>query len=262
MNSPTSHKHPSFLVQSFLNVFARIWTFWGMISFMATFLIAIIPSLLTALFPEPKGIDLFIKVAKAWMTIWLNMVGCPVSTKGEANFKKGKTYIVTCNHNALLDIPLSSPFIPGANQTIAKKTFTRIPIFGWYYSRGSVIVDRNSDSSRRKSFDLMKAALDKGYHMCIYPEGTRNRSKLPLKKFYDGAFKLAVNTGHAIIPAVIFNNKKALRADKTFYFLPKRLHIHFLPAIEPGSMSSDELKAKVFQVMSDYYSSNEEYLAR
>ncbi len=237
-----------------VTIFARIWAFWGLISFMATFLIALIPSLLSAFVPDPKGMALFIKIAKGWMTIWLNMVGCPVSSEGEHHFKKGKTYIVVCNHNALLDVPLSSPFIPGANKTIAKKTFTKVPLFGWYYSRGSVIVDRKSDASRRKSFDLMKDALEKGFHMCIYPEGTRNRTNQPIKKFYDGAFKLAVSTQHAIIPAIILNTKKALPANRFFYFVPKKLSIHFLAPIEPGNLTSDELKEKVFKVMVDYYS--------
>lgn len=254
MNKAEQIKQPSIFIIFFLNIFARIWAVWGLISFIGTFLIALIPSLLSSLVPDPKGMSLFIKVAKGWMTIWLNMVGCHVSSSGEYHFEKGKTYIVTCNHNALLDVPLSSPFIPGANKTIAKKTFTKIPLFGWYYTRGSVIVDRNSDASRRKSFDLMKEALDNGFHMCIYPEGTRNRTNQPLKKFYDGAFKLAVSTQHAIIPAVILNTKKALPANRFFYFIPKKLSIHFLAPIEPGNLTADELKEQVYKVMFDYYS--------
>lgn len=103
----------------------------------------------------------------------------------------------------------------------------------------------------------MKSALDNGFHMCIYPEGTRNKSNMPIKKFYDGAFKLAVDTQHSIIPAVIFNTKKALSANKTFHFLPKKLSIHFLEPIDPINLTVEELKEKVFVTMSDYYSKNE-----
>lgn len=234
-------------------VFARIWAFWGLISFIATFLIILIPSLLTALFPDPKGMGYFIQLAKLWMNTWLFMIGCPVSVRGKHFFKKGQTYIVTCNHNSLLDIPLSSPFIPGANQTIAKKEFTKIPLFGWYYERGSVIVDRKSDASRRKSYELMKAALEKGFHMCIYPEGTRNRTEAPLKTFYDGAFKLAADSGFPIIPAVILYTKKALPANRFFYLLPHKLAIHFLEPIEVNHQSSAELKALVFERMRSHY---------
>ncbi|WP_295237090.1 lysophospholipid acyltransferase family protein [Sediminibacterium sp.] len=237
----------------FKAVFARIWAFWGLLSFIATFLVILIPSLLTALIPDPKGMEYFIKLARIWMNTWLFMIGCPVSVRGKYHFKKGQTYIVTCNHNSLLDIPLSSPFIPGANQTIAKKEFTKVPLFGWYYERGSVIVDRKSDASRRKSFELMKASLEKGFHMCIYPEGTRNRTAAPLKNFYDGAFKLAADSGHSIIPAVILNTKKALPANKFFYLLPHALAIHFLEPIEVNGQSAGVLKEMVYNKMADYY---------
>ncbi|HPH36959.1 MAG TPA: lysophospholipid acyltransferase family protein [Sediminibacterium sp.] len=235
------------------DILARIWAFWGLISFVGTFLIILIPSLLTALIPDPKGMDYFIKLARIWMTTWLFMIGCPVTVRGKYHFKKGQTYIVTCNHNSLLDIPLSSPFIPSANQTIAKKEFTKIPLFGWYYERGSVIVDRKSDASRRKSYELMKAALAKGFHMCIYPEGTRNRTAAPLKQFYDGAFKLAADSGYAIIPAVILNTKKALPANRFFYLVPHALSIHFLEPIQVNGQSAAVLKEIVYNKMADHY---------
>ncbi|RYY52395.1 MAG: 1-acyl-sn-glycerol-3-phosphate acyltransferase, partial [Chitinophagaceae bacterium] len=176
--------------------------------------------------------------------------------KGKEHFKKNKAYIVTCNHNALMDVPLSSPFIPGANKTIAKTSFTKVPLFGWYYRKGAVLVDRNSDASRRSSVIEMKKVLSLGMHMCIYPEGTRNRSNEPLKKFYDGAFKLAVDTNTPVIPTLIFNTKKALPIDKFFYFLPVKLEMHFLEAVEPGNMKAAELKDKVFSIMWEYYERN------
>jgi len=245
-------------IQTFtLNIFARIWAFWGLTTFAITFIIALIPSFFTALFPDPKGMHYFIKVARGWMRIWLTLVGCNVKISGKEHFLPGETYIVTCNHNSLLDVPLSSPFIPGPNKTIAKKSFAKIPLFGWFYKRGSVLVDRKNDVSRRKSYEYMKATLSKGIHMCIYPEGTRNRTEQPLKKFYDGAFKLSVDTGHAIIPAVILNTKKSLPNNKTFYFLPKQLSINFLEPIQSKGLSAEELKDKVFQKMYEYYTKHD-----
>lgn len=235
------------------NIFGRIWALWGLITFVVTFLIFYIPSIITRLFPEPGSQKIFIGIARIWISIWLILVGCPLRVKGRKNFKKGKTYIVTCNHNSLLDPPLSSPFIPGPNKTIAKTSFAKVPIFGFYYVKGAVLVDRKSDRSRRESFEQMKSVLENGMHMCIYPEGTRNRTNEPLKKFYDGAFKLAESSGHAIIPAVILNTKKALPANKPFYFLPHKLEIHFLEEVPVTGLSSDELKEKVFSIMSDYY---------
>ncbi|MBL7720408.1 MAG: 1-acyl-sn-glycerol-3-phosphate acyltransferase [Chitinophagaceae bacterium] len=235
------------------DIFGRFWAFWGIISFIITFLIFYIPSMITWLLPEPKGQKIFIDIARLWMSIWLRLVGCPVKIKGREYFEKGKSYIVTCNHNSLMDVPLSSPFIPGANKTIAKTSFVKVPVFGFYYMKGAVLVDRKSEKSRKESFEKMKQVLKKGMHMCIYPEGTRNRTNEPLKKFYDGAFKLATDTGTSIIPAIILNTRKAVPVQKSFYFLPHKLEMHFLPPVGVESKTTDELREEIFLIMKNYY---------
>lgn len=235
------------------DIFGRFWAFWGIISFIITFLVFYIPSMITWLLPEPKGQKIFIDIARLWMSIWLRLVGCPVKIKGREYFEKGKSYIVTCNHNSLMDVPLSSPFIPGANKTIAKISFVKVPVFGFYYMKGAVLVDRKSEKSRKESFEKMKQVLKKGMHMCIYPEGTRNRTNEPLKKFYDGAFKLATDTGTSIIPAIILNTRKAVPVHKSFYFLPHKLEMHFLPPVSVENKATEALREEVFCIMKDYY---------
>jgi 1-acyl-sn-glycerol-3-phosphate acyltransferase len=237
----------------FKNIFARIWALWGVVTFIATFCIIFIPSVFCYLLPEIPGQKLFRNISRIWMNVWLRIICCPVTVKGQKNFRKGQTYIVVCNHNALLDVPLSSPFIPGPNKTIAKKSFAKIPLFGLYYSKGSVLVDRKSDTSRRRSFEEMKKVLRTGMHVCIYPEGTRNRTSEPLKNFYAGAFKLSVETGTPVIPALIFNTKKAMPINKFFYLLPCRLRLEFLSEISGNHISPEDLKNKVFKEMRDYY---------
>lgn len=235
------------------NILARILALWALITFVLTFLIIFIPAMLSWLVPDPAGQKMFVFIARVWMNVWLRLVGCSFRVTGRKNFKKGETYVVTCNHNSLLDIPLSSPFIPGGNKTIAKSSFAKVPLFGFYYMKGAILVNRKSETSRRESFEKMKAVLKKGIHMCIYPEGTRNRTAEPLKKFYDGAFKLAVDTGHSIIPSVILNTKKVLPINKGFWFWPGRIEIHFLPPVETANETTDSLREKVFAIMKDYY---------
>lgn len=235
------------------DILGKFWAFWGIISLIGTFLVIYIPSMITWLLPEPKGQRIFIGIARIWMNIWLRLVGCPVKIKGRQNFQRGKSYIVTCNHNSLMDVPLSSPFIPGANKTIAKSSFAKVPLFGFYYMKGAVLVDRKSEKSRKESFEKMKLVLKKGMHMCIYPEGTRNRTNEPLKKFYDGAFKLATDTGTDIIPAIILNTRKAVPVHKSFYFLPHKLEMHFLPPVSVENKETEELREEVFVIMKKYY---------
>ncbi|MEO7307533.1 MAG: lysophospholipid acyltransferase family protein [Ferruginibacter sp.] len=236
-----------------VNIFGRIWALWGLITFFITFIIVFLPSMLSHLMDDPKGQRYFIAVSKVWMNVWLFLVGCPVKVSGKENFKPGVAYIVVFNHNALLDVPLSAPYVPGANKTIAKASFAKIPLFGSFYSRGSVLVDRKNDKSRSKSFDAMKKVLAAGMHMCIYPEGARNRSSEPIKPFYDGAFKLAVTTKKDIIPCVIIGTKKAMPINKKFYLLPVPLKMHFLPAVSSSDTTVSSLKEKVFNAMLEDY---------
>ena len=130
----------------------------------------------------------------------------------------------------------------------------KIPLFGLIYKRGSVLVDRKNKDSRKDSFKKMKDVLAMGMHMCIYPEGTRNKTGEPLKAFHYGAFKLAVDTQKSILPAILFNTKKVLPSGKTFFFWPSKMEIHFL---QPYAVNSDDtfenLKQAMFTLMNEYY---------
>ncbi|UEG48918.1 1-acyl-sn-glycerol-3-phosphate acyltransferase [Ferruginibacter lapsinanis] len=235
------------------NIFARIWALWGLISFVVTFLIIFIPSMIAYFIPDPKGQSYFIGVSRVWMSVWLRLIGCPVKVKGKEHFKAGHNYVILFNHNALLDVPLSAPYVPGPNKTIAKASFAKVPIFGLFYKKGSVLVDRNNDQSRRRSFDAMKNVMLTGMNMCIYPEGTRNRTKEPLKAFFDGGFKLAIDTKKEIMPCIITGTKEAMPIDKSFYLLPTKLSMTFLPPVSSEQTNTKDLKEKVFEIMKTFY---------
>jgi 1-acyl-sn-glycerol-3-phosphate acyltransferase len=235
------------------NIFGAIWAVWGLVSFAATMIVIILPVCFTFLLKEPGGSEAFRRISKGWMQVWLALIVSPLRVVGEKNFEKGKNYIIVCNHNSLLDVAITTPFVPGANKTIGKQSFSKIPLFRWIYLRGSVLVDRKSEESRRQSFEDMKTVLSQGLHMVIYPEGTRNRTRDPLKSFHNGAFKLAGETGKDIIPALIFNTKKALPVNKKFFLWPHFLEIHFLPPVSVEEISSKDLKEKVFEIMWHYY---------
>ena len=239
------------------NIFARFWALWGLISFVITFLLIFLPSMASHLFKdEKKGQTFFISVSKWWMNVWLILIACPVKVKGKENFKKNENYIVVFNHNALLDVPLSAPYVPGGNKTIAKDSFAKVPVFGWFYKRGAILINRKDERSRIKSYEDMKKELAKGMHMCIYPEGTRNRTAAPLKQFYDGAFKLATDSKKEIIPCLIIGTKKAMPVNKFFYLFPTPLKMHFLPAVSAENITAKDLKEKVFNIMKDHYTAN------
>jgi 1-acyl-sn-glycerol-3-phosphate acyltransferase len=235
------------------NILGRIFALWALLVFAVSLLLYFIPIWITGLWPEPKRTIYVFRIFDIWMTTFFIFSGVKRKITGKENFKKGQVYVVVCNHNSFMDVPLSSSAIPGANKTIAKDEMARIPVFGTIYKRGSVLVNRKSEESRRASYTKMKELLKMGLHMCIYPEGTRNKTSQPLQRFHDGAFKLAVESGKAVIPAVIFNTTKVLPTHKTFFFWPQRVEMHFLPAIDSVGRSTQELKEEVFTIIKNYY---------
>ncbi|HTJ12615.1 MAG TPA: lysophospholipid acyltransferase family protein [Dinghuibacter sp.] len=240
---------------SFLGaILGRIFAVWGALMFVGTMLLIVIPVAFSYRDPGPRGVERFRRLGRWWIHSFLLLSGCRIKRVGAGNFAKGENYIVIVNHNSFIDIPISTPEIPGPNKTIAKVELSRIPIFGIIYKRGSVLVDRKNAESRRDSYRLMKAVLAEGIHMCIYPEGTRNRTNQPLGPFQDGAFRLSVDTGKAIIPALLFNTKRVLpQGSKTFFFWPGPMEMHFLPPVYPEGMDPKALKEKLYKIMEDYY---------
>ena len=251
-------QHNNWIVE----IWGRIWAFWALLLFVSTMLIAFIFYLPCFVLQEPKAARWHRNVSRVWMTVYLNLIGCPLRTKGEEQFAKDENYVVVCNHNSLMDVPVTTPFMPHANKTIAKKEFAFTPFFGWIYSLGSVLVDRKDSESRKQSYNRMKAVLRLGLDMVIYPEGTRNKTDKPLGNFNDGAFRLAKDCNKLILPAVIFNTRKVLPASKPFFMLPHALYMHFLPPVSPDGLSVNELKEKVFRLMWNYYEENELVVGR
>ena len=239
-------------VQILKDILARIFAFWAMLVFIASMLLMYIPFLITGTLPEPRRTFRFISLSRTWMKIFFVMTGVRRKFVGREHFKKGENYVVVCNHNTFMDVPLSSPGIPGGNKTIAKSELTKIPLFGILYRRGSVLVDRKSDESRKASFAEMKQVLQMGLHMCIYPEGTRNKTSEPLQPFHSGAFRLAVETGKAVVPSLIFFTKIVF-PRRFFYFWPHPVEMHFLEPVPSAGKTAEELKEEVFAVMKTYY---------
>jgi 1-acyl-sn-glycerol-3-phosphate acyltransferase len=246
---------PSDTPSPFWSILGRIWALWVIVIFVVTMVIILIPFLLFSYYKsDPLKTRRWASLARVWMGVFLPLAGCPLRVRGREKFAPGQTYIVACNHNALMDVPVSYPGIPGGNKTIAKIEMAKVPIFGMFYRTGSVLVDRKSETSRRESVTKMKEVLEMGLHMCLYPEGTRNKTADPLKSFHDGAFRLAIITGRAIIPAIIFNTRKIMPPGAAFYVRPCRLHMHFLDPVTPmPGESIESLKGRVFDLMWKYY---------
>lgn len=243
----------------FKNIFGRIFAAWMLVMFALTMLIIFIPVWIISYMPEPRRTRGFLYFGRLWMKVYMPLIGCPVRKKGLEYFAPGQTYVVVCNHNSLIDVPVTSAEIPGVNKTLAKASLAKVPLFGVLYRIGGILVDRSSEASRKQSVVEMKNALSLGIHILLYPEGTRNRTDEPLKNFYDGAFALAIDTQTPLLPSLLFHTKKILPVGKKFFAWPHRIDYHFLPPLPTTGMTRDDIpafKEKVFRLMWDYYRDN------
>ncbi|MEZ5047860.1 MAG: lysophospholipid acyltransferase family protein [Chitinophagaceae bacterium] len=243
------------------DILARVYFFYGMILFAITMIpVAIIIFLGRTFLSEKKASIVIQSCFQVWMGIYMPLIFCPVKHIGREHFKKGQNYVVTLNHNALADVPVSSPGIPGPNRTLAKIEMSKIPIFGYIYTSGSILVDRMDAHSRAESYAKMVAVMQKGLHLCLFPEGTRNKTSMPLARFYDGAFRVAIMAQKPIIPGLIFGTKNILHPTKKYWAKPHRIEFHFLPSIEVEGLTLDDvgnIKQKVFNVMTEYYTAHQ-----
>jgi len=229
-------------------IFGRLWAVWCSALFLITMLLFYLPLVFCYAWNEPERSNRSYLVFRLWMQVFLPLAGIRVKVSGKENIKKGRAYVVICNHRSMMDIPVSSTKFPGANKTIAKIEMSRIPLFGDLYKLGSVLVDRKSKASRAASITGMRNVIAARLPMIIYPEGTRNKTSDTLRPFHDGAFNLAVETGAPVIMGLIHGSADIMPANIPFCLLPGKIEFELLPPLEPGK-DAGALRDHCYQIM-------------
>lgn len=241
------------------NTLGFIYLVYALLVFAITMLVVMLPMWIISVLPEPTRARALHPAFRIWMNVYMPLVFCPVFRKGKQHFRKGENYVVVINHNSFADIPVSSPWIPGPNKTLAKVEMSKVPLFGVIYRAGSIVVDRKSEGSRRDSVLKMQETLEMGINLCLYPEGTRNKTDKPLQPFYDGAFVTAIKAQKPVVPGVIFGTAKILPHDKKLWARPYPVRIHFLEPVPTKGMTMNDvarLKNDVHDIMEKYYIAN------
>lgn len=235
------------ILRSILLKLYAIWVLFVFTFFMLVYLPGI---LLPFLFGEKYG-TISYQFLKLWSWTFSKLNFIPYKISGKENIHPGKAYIYISNHTSYLDIPGVCLTVPTQIRPLAKKELKRIPVFGWIVRPACVIVDRSSNESRRKSMDHLKAVLKQGISILIFPEGTQNQTREPLQPFYDGAFRIAIETQQPILPLVI-TNAGNLMPPKKFFIQPGTIKIHVQDEIPTAGLTFSDLpalKEKTFQLM-------------
>lgn len=214
-------RHQTIILKLLNNIFLKVYAAWVLLVF-SVFMILYLPGILIPFIFGDKAAALSFKFLKLWSWTFSKLNAIPYKIKGVENVDRNKSYIYVCNHTSYLDIPGITLTIPTQFRPLAKKELKRIPVFGWIAQSACIIVDRSSNESRRKSMDHLKEILAMGISVLIFPEGTQNRTQDRLQPFYDGAFRIAIETRQPIIPIVVLNAGKLMP--------PHKIHI------EPGTI--------------------------
>src|SRR5215216_3003865 len=121
-----------------------------------------------------------------------------------------RPYVVVSNHESFADILLIS-HLPWEMKWLSKAELFRIPIMGWMmWLAGDIPVKRGFGPSAVEAMARCRAALANRVSVMIFPEGTRSPTA-DLLPFKDGAFRLAIDAGVAILPLVVHGTSTALR---------------------------------------------------
>lgn len=195
-------------------IFYIIWRCWfyGWVLFT---MIPIFPVLLVVTSSD-KLYSVFFKITQAWANTILFVMGFTVSVIEKEKVDDGKSYIFCPNHTSMIDIMLMLSIAKNPFVFVGKAELTKIPIFGFFYKRTCIIVDRNSSKSRTAVFDEVRKRLSNGLDVCIFPEGlVPDDESIVLSEFKNGAFRLAIEHQIPIVPISFYDCKT--RFSYTFF---------------------------------------------
>jgi 1-acyl-sn-glycerol-3-phosphate acyltransferase len=89
----------------------------------------------------------------------------------------------------------------------------------------------------------LKQAIADGLSIFIFPEGTFNESVQPLKSFFDGAFRIAIETQTPIKPLLFIDTIERMHFSSVFTITPGKSRVVYLADISVEGLSMEELPA-------------------
>ncbi len=124
-------------------------------------------------------------------------------------FKSSRAQVVVSNHQSLVDIIVIYSLFKHFRWTSKLENF-RLPFVGWVLRMNkSIKIFRNDPDAYEKFREQALKALSDGNSIMIFPEGTRSKNTR-LRKFKEGAFRIALETGSDILPVVLNGTGKAI----------------------------------------------------
>ena len=197
----------------FKNIFWVLYRIWFYV-LVALPILILFPILIVSILKE-SWYPYFFKLARIWARFILIGMGFKVKIENQQALEKNKSYMFIANHTSMADIMLMLVSVKNPFVFVGKKELAKIPLFGFFYKRTCILVDRSSPKSRQAVFLMAQRRLKSGLSICIFPEGGVPEEHVLLDDFKDGAFRLAINHQIPIVPLTFKDNKK--RFSYTFF---------------------------------------------
>ena len=236
-------------------VFRFCFSVYGFAIFLLLMFI-LLPLFIYAFLQKPiKAGNLIYKISHFWADAFFFLIMVRHWNIYEEPHDKNEEYIFVSNHISYLDIPMMMKVIRGQHiRILGKAEMNKIPIFGYIYKRGAVTVDRESSDARSKSVQHLIAFIHKKISVFICPEGTFNMTHHPLKSFYDGAFKIAIETQKPIRPILFLDTYDRLNYRSAFSLNPGKSRGVYLAQTSTYGLTLKDipfLKQKIFDQMEE-----------
>lgn len=204
--------------------------------------ILLLSPVLLVLTASDKLYPSFFVLLRFWSKFVLYGSGFVPTVQKDAKPDPNKSYMFVANHTSMIDIMLMLYCVKNPFVFVGKKELAKIPVFGFFYKRTCILVDRGNYRSRKEVFDRAQERIKQGVSICIFPEGgVPDDESIVLDVFKDGAFRLAIDHQIPILPLVFFDNKK--RFSYTFFSgSPGILRARILKAIPTQGLTQDDKK--------------------
>ena len=223
---------------------------------LLTFIILMIPvfiwSLGCSFFGRIKGGNLLYYACIVWADVWCFLIFIRHKNIYLDKDDPKQSYIFVCNHQSYLDSAILPKMFRYPVRPLGKVEMKKIPLFGRIYKNAIVTVDRSSMANKIASVNLLKSFLRKGISIVVFPEGTFNETGQPVKEFYNGAFRIALETKTSIKPVLLLDTFSRMHPQSVFSFNPGKSRAVFLPAISVEGLLLDDvevLKNRVYLLM-------------
>jgi 1-acyl-sn-glycerol-3-phosphate acyltransferase len=226
------------MISFFKNIGHTVYRIWFYI-LVAVPIFLFFPFLLFTTLSEKWYPQFFWLARNIWAIPILYGMGCPPRIIREQKLERGKSYMLVANHTSMLDIMLMMKVSKNPFVFVGKKELAKIPLFGFFFKRVCIMVDRNDSRSRTGVYRRAQRRLNQGLSICIFPEGGVPEEHIVLDSFKDGAFKMAIAHDIPVVPITFFDSKQRF----SFTFLsgsPGKLRAKVHTFFETGLLGAED----------------------